>query len=314
VEPRRAAVPSDWLYPLSSSSTYWFEYAGGTTPDTSPTSFEEMIQNGAADDEWGAYKNWRNIQPGDRMWAYYGAADGDLGVVGLAAVTEVVPPVKSRGRAAIFLLWDRDATLRLLRNPFPAVQVRQVIARPQGAAWAVPARLATKLSRHADAPGASKKPASSARYGSAVESTISYTPPTSVKVSRRHDAILRPFERRMITAGWTSTDLKLGSKRADLVMRRDRELAIIEAKTISGSTNDAVRAAFAQLAEYAWLHQQTAPKELPATRWALFEREPSSEEIRFLEDHGVRVTWASRTRHRLFHGPATATTAAQQGL
>lgn len=63
-------MPSDWLYPLSSKSNYWFETAQGRTVDTGPASFEEMILNGSVDDEWGAAKCWRQMVPGDRMWVY----------------------------------------------------------------------------------------------------------------------------------------------------------------------------------------------------------------------------------------------------
>lgn len=307
-------MAADWLYPLSSNANYYFEYDGGVTDDTGPSSFEQMVQLGAIDDRWGAYKNWRKMQPGDRMWVYYGTADGDLGVVGLAAITAVNPPDEPGGRAEVVLAWDRPATMRLLANPLPAPEVRAYIPHPQGAAWAIPDPLAKRLLRRSQTAPERPKPPANGKYGAAVASNVSYTPPKSVNVHRRHDALLRPFERRLISAGWTTAPFDIGTKKVDLAMRRKNELVVVEAKTISKSTNDAVRAAFAQLAEYAWLHQQAHRKAPAALKWALFESEPAEQEVRFLEDHDIIVTWASKSKRRFFHGPKSATHAFDLGL
>jgi hypothetical protein len=306
-------VTADWLYPLSSNAEYWFVLPNGRTLDTSPTSFEEMVQQGAIDDTWGAYKNWRNMRAEHRVWVYYGVADGDLGVVGLARVIEVEPPTAPRGRATIHLRWDRQATLRLLNSPYPAAEVRKHISRPQGAAWAIPDELARSIRLQAG--GTPKRePAQQTKYGNAKKSTIAYTPPKSVTVNRRHDALLRPVETRLASAGWELHRFDIGAKSADLVMQRNGELILIEAKTIGATTNKAVREAFAQLAEYTWRYRDSSSKVLPVTRWALFESEPAEDEIRFLEDHDIRVTWAARSARRLIHGPATAKLAHAVGL
>lgn len=304
---------ADWLYPLSSQADYFFTLVSGRTRDTSPASFEQMIQLGGNDDVWGAHKNWRRMKADDRMWVYYGTADGDLGIVGLATVESVKPPGKHGHRADVLLRWDKPATHRLLSNPFPAQKVRKYVPWPAGAAYAVPAPLGKLLMRHATHPAAPQLPVNG-KYGSAVPSSVSYTPPTSVTVRLRHDALLRPFERRLISAGWKPEPFNIGAKRADLVMRRGSKLLLVEAKTIGSSTNEAVRAAFAQLAEYAWLYQKGHPKGPVAAQWALFESRPTEDEVRFLEDHGVQVTWASRSSRRLVHSAGTAAKASVAGI
>lgn len=310
-------MTADWLYPLSSNTNYYFKSDTGRTVDTGPSSFEQMLLRGARDDVWGVYKNWRNMRKGDRVWVYYGVADGELGVVGLATVTDVKPPAKPGQRANAQLRWDRKATLRLLANPVPAAQIRRYIPRPQAAVWAVPAPLAQRLLLHSRAKArttTNSGAGAGSRYGKAKASSVSYTPPKSVTVNRRHDALLRPFETRLESAGWVSHPFKIGSKSADLVVRRKNQLLLIEAKTVSQSTTKPVREAFAQLAEYSWRYRQAAREPLPVTMWALFESELATDEVRFLEDNDIRVTWASHSMRRFIHGPNTAKKAPKVGL
>jgi hypothetical protein len=108
----------DWLYPLSSKSGYWFQFSDGKrSRDTGPTSFEEMILRAASDDEWGVSRGWRRMQLGDRVWVYYGKADGDLGIVGLGFVRSIEPPGRPRGRAKVKLRWNLGVTRKLILGP-----------------------------------------------------------------------------------------------------------------------------------------------------------------------------------------------------
>ncbi len=112
-------VVTDWLYPLSSKSDFWFELPDGTsTQDTSPANFEASVLRAASDDYWTVATNYRQVKQGDRVWVYYGGADGDLGVVGLGIVSGVDAP--AGGRADVHLRWDRTRTRRLLLKPVPA--------------------------------------------------------------------------------------------------------------------------------------------------------------------------------------------------
>jgi hypothetical protein len=115
-----------WLYPLSSTSGFYFVLPDGTTTtDTSPANFKKSVLREVSDDCWTVATNYLNIRAGDRVWVYYGQADGDLGVVGLATVRDVTEPVGHR--ADIELRWDKAATRRLLINPVPASEVRRYL-------------------------------------------------------------------------------------------------------------------------------------------------------------------------------------------
>jgi hypothetical protein len=128
---------SDWLYPLSSGSGRWFvDSTGHRYNDTSFASFRTMMSKPSKDDWWYLATNYRNVQIGDRIWCYYGAADGDLGVVGVALVRDLVHD-EHAGTHDIHLDWKVTATRRLMKAPVPATDVRRFIARPRAAVQAL---------------------------------------------------------------------------------------------------------------------------------------------------------------------------------
>lgn len=300
-------MASDWLYPLSSKSGYYFLLPrGGKTPDTGPAAFEEMILAGGSKHEWGAYKNWRNIQAGDRVWIYFGRADGDLGIVGLAYVQRVVNPSSSGGRAPLFLKFDYVQTRKLLRNPFSAERVRRYVPRPQATVWDIPRELALQLARHMQEYGTPRREVPKGRPSA---STIIYqSPARDVTVRRRHDSLIYPLETRLSGVGWNKIDFEIKPKQVDLAMKRKAEIILVEAKTFNGSSLQETRQAFAQLAEYMWRFKKKNPRRREIlVPWALFESEPHAEDVAFLEDHGVLVAWASKKAKRLYFGPQTTT-------
>lgn len=128
---------SDWLYPLSSASGRWFQDGTGATyADTSFTSFRAMMAKPSKDDWWYLATNFRNVKELDRIWCYYGVADGDLGVVGLATVKKVKHDEVARTHD-IHLDWKVTATRRLCKAPVPAADVRRFVQRPRAAVWAL---------------------------------------------------------------------------------------------------------------------------------------------------------------------------------
>jgi hypothetical protein len=148
---------NDWLYPLSSRSGFRFLFAdGSSTTDTSPENFRAAVINGGfADDDWPIATNFHRVESRDRVWIYYGTADGDRGVVGLATITAVEEPREAG--IQIFLRWNRRATRRLFAQPFPALEVRSAIW-PRGAVHNLSAHptLVTRMLQQAgvSAPGA----------------------------------------------------------------------------------------------------------------------------------------------------------------
>jgi hypothetical protein len=124
---------NNWLYPLSSVSGRWFEDATGFKyPDTSFDSFSKMMKKPSKDNWWYLATNFRNVAIGDFIWCYYGVADGDLGVVGVAKVEDVVHD-EGRGIHDILLDWQVSATRKLMTRPVPAVTIRKFINRPRSA-------------------------------------------------------------------------------------------------------------------------------------------------------------------------------------
>jgi len=250
------------------------------------------------------------------MWVYYGTADGDLGIVGLASIIGVTPSDPPDGHAVIKLAWNKPVTLRLLANPFPALAVRKHIPRPQGPAWRIGPALSQALLNHSKkgtSSSAAAKP--TVAYGAGFSSNIPYTPPKAFTVHRRHDALLRPMMNRLESSGWRAVKFDVGSKKVDLAMGRGGKIILVEAKTFNESSSQAVRGAYAQLAEYAWKYceiNQASAKSI--LRWALFESPPTVDEIRFLEAHDVLVSWALKAKRRLIHGPGTNSKAIAVGL
>lgn len=128
---------SDWLYPLSATSGRWFEDATGYRyPDTSFSSFKTMMLRPGTDDWWYLATNFRKVQIGDRIWCYYGSADGNLGVVGVA-ITRALAHDEAAGTHDVHLDWKITATRRLLKAPVSAVEVRKYIPRPRAAVQAL---------------------------------------------------------------------------------------------------------------------------------------------------------------------------------
>lgn len=128
---------SDWIYPLSAASGRWFEDATGVIyPDTSFASFKSMITKPNKDDWWYLATNYRRVAAGDRIWCYYGVADGDLGVVGLATVKAIAHD-ETKGTHDIHLDWKVSATRRLIKAPVPAADVRRFIRNPRAAVQAL---------------------------------------------------------------------------------------------------------------------------------------------------------------------------------
>ena len=307
----------DWLYPLSSKSKYLFEFPDGSkTPDTGPASLQQIILKGRGNEEWGAYRNWRNVKRNDRIWVYYGKNDGDIGIVALAYAVSSRKPDDGTKRAAVEMRWDRQLTQKLLKSPFAALRVRRHIPRPQTSLWEVPPALKRELQAHIlfrdERPA---RPQKKVKYGGNQISTITYTPPTSISVTRRHDAVLLPLQTRLLSEGWHEVAVDVATKRVDLAVRKGRQTLIVEAKTIPKLTAREVRAAFAQLSEYSWRFSKTLKATAPRPMlWAVFEKQPKADEIAFLEHHSILVSWTSHGKKRLIHSAATAMNREVQSL
>ncbi len=140
---------SDWLYPLSRRSAFDFlDSSGKPLSDTSFDSFEKMMQKPSTDNWWVCSTNFRQVSEGDRVWCYYGTADGDLGIVALATIHEIHHDEKKKHHE-INLRWNRRATDRLMATPVPATVVRKFVLRPRASVWGLDShqKLVTQLEK-----------------------------------------------------------------------------------------------------------------------------------------------------------------------
>jgi predicted RNA-binding protein with PUA-like domain len=104
--------------------------------DTSFEVFKDMMRSPSTDDWWFLSTNFRKVEIGDRIWCYYGQADGDAGIVGLATIPEIRHDDKE-GTHDVHLKWNRSATRRLIAHPVPAHVVRRFVQRPRASVTAL---------------------------------------------------------------------------------------------------------------------------------------------------------------------------------
>ena len=132
-------IVSNWLYPLSRTSGCIFVDAEGIElSDTSFGSFKTMMQSSVSDDWWYLSTNFRNVRIDDRVWIYYGTADRDIGITGLATIRDFRDFRELDNDIRwpdIYLRWNRRATNRLIANPVPAKEIRKSIPKPRRPVW-----------------------------------------------------------------------------------------------------------------------------------------------------------------------------------
>lgn len=117
---------------------------------------------------------------------------------------------------------------------------------------------------------------------------------------------INPLQTRLTTCGWHRIDFDVAPMLVDLAMARRKRVLLIEFRTITCSTSKPVREAFAQLHEYRWRHRMLHPQDRwNVDLWAVFEKCPNDDDIGFLEDSGVLVSWVSREARRFLHGKDT---------
>lgn len=108
-----------FVYPLSAESGYSFDGEA-----ISPENLWASALNGTTD-EWGLSNGFHLVEPGDWIWAYFGAA-----VRQVCAVGTVHSPVGWRedwGRHAVHIRWNKTLTARLKDNPIAYDLYRQQV-------------------------------------------------------------------------------------------------------------------------------------------------------------------------------------------
>lgn len=121
---------SDWLYPLSNTAgTSFVDAAAGIREDVSAKTFRTVVLGASSpDNRWYLTTNYRNVEPGDRIWAYTG--NDDIGVIGVGKVIDIERDTPDKW---ITIRFNKAASKRLCAKPYPAPKVRKYIPFPRGA-------------------------------------------------------------------------------------------------------------------------------------------------------------------------------------
>lgn len=122
---------TDYLYPMSSvSDTVLLDHNGDQTPNVAYNYFVEGVIHRSLGGDWLLRGSYRQIVDGDRLWLYYGKADFDLGIVGVADIVSD-PYQRAGGEWAVKIVVDFDATANLIRQPVLADYVRTYFPYPR---------------------------------------------------------------------------------------------------------------------------------------------------------------------------------------
>lgn len=110
-----------WIYPTNPSSDYHLDNPDGPT-EVSPQQLLKGIEQ-APDkvDAWNLSTGYRTMRPGDAVWIY--AADQYQSICALARAVDVYHDIDGWHVA---LIWNLDATRKLMRNPIPRSEFAQI--------------------------------------------------------------------------------------------------------------------------------------------------------------------------------------------
>lgn len=129
---------STWIYPISKSAERTFELVKGKEDKVSAENYKNLVESGkfAKNQWWSISRNYDDIQPGDTVYVYAGVADGDLGFIGYAMVEG--KEGNDRNTWMLHLKFDLNKCRMLLKQPIPALTVRQWVPYPHNAVWPFP--------------------------------------------------------------------------------------------------------------------------------------------------------------------------------
>jgi hypothetical protein len=119
--------PVNYIFPLNANAGYYFDNG---EPVSVQGFHHYVVPQGKT--EWGISSNFRNVEAGDRIWAYFGGKDRV--VCGMGYVWTQVHPPKGPGRHRITIEWDQDLTASLRSDPIQYEEFQQWVAGPIAAA------------------------------------------------------------------------------------------------------------------------------------------------------------------------------------
>lgn len=113
-----------WIYPTNAHSGYYLAHPDGDT-EVSPERLLEGIERYPDEvDAWLLSTGFRAMRPGDAVWIY--AAEPYQSICALAQAVDVYP---DGDRWYVSLIWNLNATRKLMRNPIPRSAFLQIAQR-----------------------------------------------------------------------------------------------------------------------------------------------------------------------------------------
>lgn len=106
------ATVQDFIYPLSATSRFVFDGHDAVNPQN----FWPSAVKGQTD-EWRIATAFRLVEPGDRVWAYFGGKVRFI--AGVGAVSAPVAWNDQWGEYTIHITWDAELTAALRDSPIP---------------------------------------------------------------------------------------------------------------------------------------------------------------------------------------------------
>ena len=118
-----SSEPDNYRYPLNADAGYVFDNGEPVSVDGF---YDYIVSKGKTD--WFIASNFRKVEAGDRIWAYFGGKDRL--VCGVGYVWTQVQPSLEGGRHRIVIEWDQNLTAALRKNPIRYEDFRQWVAGP----------------------------------------------------------------------------------------------------------------------------------------------------------------------------------------
>lgn len=113
-----------WIYPTNEKSDYYLDTPNGNTEVSPQRLLDDIEQNPAKTDPWILKTGFRTMQPGDAVWVY--AADPYQYICALGQTVDIYPDGDVWYAS---LIWNLDATRRLMKDPIPRSAFGQIAQR-----------------------------------------------------------------------------------------------------------------------------------------------------------------------------------------
>ncbi|MGC5379340.1 HNH endonuclease [Micromonospora sp. DT68] len=113
-----------WIYPTNEKSNYYLDTANGNTEVSPQQLFNDIRQNPSEVDRWVLGTGFRQMRPGDAVWVY-----ASTPYQYICALAQAVDVDFDGDFWHASLVWNLDATQRLMHEPIPRSMFGQIAQR-----------------------------------------------------------------------------------------------------------------------------------------------------------------------------------------